>query len=812
MSEDKTPEPTTEELVAAAESLVQSLMEGQGSADDTPISTVPDVLQVLPLRESVIYPMLIAPLSVSREPSIEAIDQSITESDRVIGVLTQRNPMMDNPGFEDLYDIGCAVIIRTMVKMGEATRLIVQGLSRFRVVEQLQTEPTLKVRIETIPEPTIPEGKEEEVEALRRSIAAMFDQAVRLSPNLPDDLRNLTQAVEEPNVMADLVAAHLPLPTEDKQRLLEVIPLLERQKTLLAMLSKEVRVLELTSKVQSEVSNELTKNQREFYLREQLKAIQRELGEDIDHGDELEEIRQRIESVGLSAEALREVKREYDRLRRINPGSPEYTVARTYVDTILALPWSKSSTDEIDLKQVQQVLDDEHYGLQQVKDRIVEFLAVRKVKTDGRIRQPILCLSGPPGVGKTSLGRSIATAMNREFVRASLGGMRDEAEIRGHRRTYIGALPGQILQGLRRVGVNNPVFVLDEIDKLANDFRGDPASALLEVLDPEQNHAFRDHYLDVPFDLSRVLFIATANRLDTIPPALRDRMEIIEIGGYTEQEKFEIAKRHLAPKQIEEHGLTRGKFAFTDPGLIELIRHYTREAGVRNLEREIGRVVRKATRLFAEGRKTKVTATPKVVQEALGARTFLHDEVSERKLKPGMSIGLAWTPVGGDILFIEAVRMAGKGLTVTGQLGDVMRESVSAALSYIRSHSSDLGVPDEVFEKSELHVHVPAGAVPKDGPSAGVAMLVALTSLLTGKTCRERTAMTGEITLTGQVLPVGGIKEKCLAAHRAGVTTVLLPEENKKDYLQDVPEPVRAELKAIFVRSAQEALKATLNL
>ncbi len=772
---------------------------------------IPEIINILPLRESVIYPMLIAPLSVSRESSIVAIEDSIKRSDRVIGMLTQRESQTENPGFEELYEVGCAAIIRTMVKMPDATRLIVQGLTRFRIVEKLQTEPFLRVRIEPIPEPEIPEGKEEEVEALRRSIAAMFDQAVRLTPSLPDDLRSLTQAVSEPNVMADLVAAHLQLSAEEKQRILEIVPLLERQKNLLGILSKEVRVLELSSKVQNEVSYELTKSQRDFYLREQLKAIQRELGEFDDRAEELDEIRERIEDSGMTAEALKEVWREFDRLRRINPGSPEYTVARTYVDAMLAMPWAQATVDELDLHRVQQVLDEQHFGLERVKDRIVEFLSVRKVKKEGRLRQPILCLSGPPGVGKTSLGRSIADAMGRKFVRASLGGMRDEAEIRGHRRTYIGALPGQIMQGLRRCEVNNPVFVLDEIDKLASDFRGDPASALLEVLDPEQNFAFRDHYLDVPFDLGQVLFVATANRLDTIPSALRDRMEVIEIGGYTEIEKFQIARRHLIPKQTVEHGLTKSKLVFDDAALTEVIRHYTREAGVRNLEREIGSVIRKGTRMFAEGRASKLTVNPKFVQTALGPRKFLHDEIAERIMVPGLSIGLAWTPVGGEILFIESALMPGKGLTVTGQLGDVMRESVTAALSYIRSHAKELGVDLDRLEKSELHLHVPAGAVPKDGPSAGIAMLTSMVGLLTNKTVRPRLAMTGEITLTGQVLPVGGIKEKVLAAHRAGVRQLILPSQNRRDYQQDVPPKIAEELKTSFAETASEVIKIALQ-
>jgi ATP-dependent Lon protease len=773
---------------------------------------IPNEISLLPLRDSVIYPMLIAPLSVARASGIQLIDESVASNNRVIGAIAQRRPHIETPGFDDVFEHGCAVIVRTLVKMPDAVRLIVQGMARFRIVERLQETPYLRARIEVVEEIEPPADRQEEVEALRRSIAAMFEQAIRLSPNLPDELTSLTTAVQEPNVMADLVAAHMTLPVEDKQRLLETQELLPRLRMLLEMLGREVRVLELSSKVYSEVTAELSKTQRNYYLREQLKAIQRELGEDGDHTDELKELRTRLDASGMTPEALRECNREYERLRRINPGSPEYTVARTYLDAMVALPWQKATEDNLRLPIVKAVLDHDHYGLDKIKERIIEFLAVRKVKTDGPVRQPILCFAGPPGVGKTSLGRSIAHAMGRKFVRISLGGMRDEAEIRGHRRTYVGALPGQIMQGLRRAGSNNPVFVLDEIDKLGTDFRGDPSSALLEVLDPEQNATFRDHYLDVPFDLSRVFFITTANRLDTIPPALRDRMEVIELGGYTEEEKLEIAKRHLVPKQIGEHGLKRSQLAIDDGALRDLIRHYTREAGVRNLEREIGSVVRKATLRFAEGRKTKLKVTSRFLHAALGAPRFLHDAVTERELTPGMAVGLAWTPVGGDVLFIETARMAGqRGLTVTGQLGDVMKESVTAALSFVRAHASELGIAPDFFDTAELHVHVPAGAVPKDGPSAGVTMLVAIVSLLTGRRPRQRVAMTGEVTLSGQVLPVGGVKEKVLAAHRAGVQEVVLPLDNRKDYLEDVPEPIRKRMCVHFVRRAREALDLALE-
>lgn len=806
MSEVKLP---VEEESAAQEE-TQPRLEEEPEEERKP--EVPSELNLLPLRDSVIFPMLIAPLSVGRESSVQLIDETVVGNNRVIGTIAQRQPQVDQPGFDDVYEYGCAVIIRTLVKMPDGVRLIVQGISRFRILERIHEQPYLRARIEVLEEPETPDERDEEVEALRRSVAALFEQAIRLSVNLPDELRTLTQAVQEPNVMADLVAAHMTLTVEEKQQVLETVPADKRLRKLLELLSKEVRVLELTSKVQSEVNTELSKTQREYYLREQLRAIQRELGEVDDRAEDLDELRQKIEAAQMPEEALKEVHREFDRLKRMSPGVPEYTVARTYIDWMVALPWGKATDDVLDLMKVKEVLDADHYGLEKIKDRILEFLAVRKVKTDGKIRQPILCFAGPPGVGKTSLGRSIAHAMGRKFVRISLGGMRDEAEIRGHRRTYIGALPGQIVQGLRRCESRNPVFMLDEIDKLGNDFRGDPSSALLEVLDPEQNSTFRDHYIDAPFDLSNVFFVTTANRLDTIPPPLRDRMEVIELGGYTEEEKVQIAIRHLIPKQVGEHGLRKSQIAFDDRAIHELVRHYTREAGVRNLEREIASVVRKATRRFAEGRKAKLTVTRRFVETALGAPRFLYEEVLERDLLPGTAVGLVWTPVGGDIVFIETALMPGtKGLLLTGQLGDVMKESVSAALTYVRSHAEELGIEPKLFQESEIHVHVPAGAVPKDGPSAGITMLTALTSLATGRKVKPRLAMTGEVTLQGQVLPVGGIKEKVLAAYRAGVLTLILPERNQKDYLEEVPPEVRQGLEAHFVHNAAQVLRLALE-
>ena len=801
--------PLDRDIPETLEELVEAVVSEEDGEETNP--DIPRELNLLPLRDSVVFPMLIAPLSVGRPKSVKLIDDSVTDSQRVIGVVAQRDSSIDEPKGSDVFDYGCAVIIRTLMKMPDGVRLIVQGTSRFKILEVLDDEPYLRARIEVIPEPEIAKEDKEEIEALRRSVAALFEQAVRLAPNLPEELASLTSSVQEPNVMADLIAAHLPFAIKDKQAVLETIDVRERLKKLLELLGREVRVLELTNKVQTEVSAELSKSQREYYLREQLKAIQRELGESDDGEEQIQELREKIEAAGMPPEALKAATKELERLGRINPGSPEYTVARTYLDTMVSIPWGKSSTDNLDLSHARQVLDDEHFGLDKIKDRIIEFLAVRKVKTDGAVKQPILCFYGPPGVGKTSLGQSIASALDRKFVRMSLGGMRDEAEIRGHRRTYIGALPGQIVQGLRRAETNNPLFVLDEIDKLGNDFRGDPASAMLEVLDPQQNNEFRDHYLDVPVDLSKVFFITTANRLDTIPPALRDRMEIIELGGYTEEEKLEIAKRHLIPRQVEDHGLRRGQIGFKDDAIAFLIRFYTREAGVRNLEREIGSVVRKVTLQFAEGRTRKLTVTKKFVQDALGAPRYTTDPVTERKLVPGMAIGLAWTPVGGDVLFIEATKFPGKGMTVTGQLGNVMKESVSAAMSYIQTHAKKLKIDVKEFENSKVHVHVPAGAVPKDGPSAGITMLTALTSLYTGRTVKERLAMTGEMTLTGQVLPIGGVKEKVLAAYRMGVRTVLLPKDNKKDYLEEVPEEIRSELEVHFVDRAEQVLKLAFD-
>jgi ATP-dependent Lon protease len=646
-----------------------------------------------------------------------------------------------------------------------------------------------------------------ETEALTRNAVALFEKIISLSPLLPDELAAVAANLSDPGRLTDVIAAALsPLTTAVKQELLETAEAKRRLQKLVAILAKEAEVLELGSKIQSEVQSEVSKSQREYYLREQMKAIQKELGEADERTQEIEGLRQKIEAAGMSEEARKETLRELDRLAKMPPAAAEYTVARTYLDWLIALPWQKETTDRVEITAARQILDEDHWGLEKVKERILEYLAVKKIRPGGK--DPILCFVGPPGVGKTSLGKSIARALGRKFVRISLGGMRDEAEIRGHRRTYIGALPGQIIQGLRRAESKNPVFMLDEIDKLGMDFRGDPASALLEVLDPEQNASFRDHYVDVPFDLSKLLFITTANILDPVPPALRDRMETIDLPGYTEEEKVAIAQRYLIPKQAAEHGLTPGtQIDFTEDALRLLIRHYTREAGLRNLEREIATLCRKVARWRAEGQTDPVTITSEAVSELLGAPKYLREELEERTRVPGVAVGLAWTPAGGDLLFVEATCMkGGKTLTLTGQLGDVMKESAQAALSWVRSHTAELGIAPNFWETSDIHLHVPAGAIPKDGPSAGVTMVTALASLLTGRQVRPDSAMTGEITLSGRVLPVGGIKEKVLAAKRAGVKVVFLPRRNEKNLIEDVPRAARESLTFYLVDSIEEII------
>ena len=775
--------------------------------DRTP--AIPDELPILPLRDTVLFPNSFMPLAVARESSVRLIDEAISGG-KLIGVFTQRDASVEEPRLDDLYRVGTASHIHKMFKLPDGSlRLIVQGLARLTLEQITETRPYLRARVGLAVEATN-ERDRLEIDALLRNIKTNFQQVVSLSPLLSDDLQTLAANITDAGRLADFIASSLTtIPTAVKQEVLETLDIRARMDGLNRILIKELEVLELGSKIQSQVQSEVGRNQREYFLREQMKAIQKELGESDDQAEEIEELRDKIEAAGMPEAVKKEAQRELDRLAKMPVAAAEYTVSRTYLDWLVMLPWAKRTEEVIDLARTKAVLDADHTGLAKVKDRILEYLAVRKLNPE--VKGPILCFVGPPGVGKTSLARSIAQSLSRKFVRVSLGGMRDEAEIRGHRRTYIGALPGQVIQGLRRAESKNPVFILDEIDKLGADFRGDPASALLEVLDPEQNCTFRDHYLDVPFDLSEVLFITTANVLDPVPPALRDRMEVLEIPGYTEEEKLAIAREHLTAKQVRNHGLTPEQFAITDEAVSAVIRGYTREAGVRNLEREIGALCRKAARRRAEGSVEPLTVTPDVVIDLLGAPTFLQEEIEERTKDPGVAIGLAWTPAGGDVLFVEASRMPGTGtLTLTGQLGEVMKESARAALSWFRAHATAYGADQDFFRNAEVHLHVPSGAIPKDGPSAGVTIATALASEVTRRPVRGDIAMTGEITLSGRVLPVGGIKEKVLAARRAGIREVILPRQNEKNVKEDLTEELRRELTIHFVQSVDEVLLLAL--
>ena len=794
---------------------IRALLDPLDGSQDGNIS-IPEELSLLPLRDWIIFPVVVTPMGVGRESSVNMVNQSVVGDSRIIGTIAMKDPSVENPKLADIYDVGTAVAVRMMHQLPDGLRLIVQGISRFQILEAVQTEPYLRVKVKAIPEPEVPEEDAIKVEALKRSVTSLFQKAVSLSSDLPDESANFVNNISEPGILADLIAAQMPrFTTEEKQRILATIPIRERMEALVGLLAREVQVLEISSKVENDANSEMGKSQRDYYLREQMKAIQRELGEGEDRTEEIEELRAAIADAEMPEEALKAATREVDRLQRMSPGAPEYTVSRTYVDWLVAMPWSKRTIDNLNIAAVKRTLDQDHAGLEKVKDRILEYLSVRKYKTDGKIRQPILCLVGPPGVGKTSLGKSVAKAMGREFVRISLGGVRDEAEIRGHRRTYIGALPGQIIQGIRRAESNNPLFVLDEIDKLASDFRGDPSSALLEALDPEQNSTYRDHYLEVQFDLSQALFVTTANMLDTISGPLRDRMEIIEIAGYTETEKVQIAIEHLIPKQIDEHGI-KGMIKFRADAVRAIIQGHTREAGVRSLERQIGAICRKATREFAEGKSDKKAITIEVVSEYLGSPRFEREEVDRRTNSPGVVTGLVWTSVGGDIVFIDTTAMPSPAnrpstLTITGQLGDVMKESAQAALSYARAHATEYGAPRDFYEKHDIHIHVPAGATPKDGPSAGITMTTALVSLFADKPIIPRLAMTGEVTLSGKVLPIGGVKEKTLGAKRAGIKIIILPERNRKDYLEEVPEEVRKGMNFYFVNDVKEVLDIAFN-
>ncbi|HEY0874350.1 MAG TPA: endopeptidase La [Vicinamibacterales bacterium] len=770
---------------------------------------IPAELPVLPLRDTVLFPNSFMPLAVAREASVRLIDEA-TATGRMIGVFTQREAATEEPLQEDLYEIGTATHIHKMFKLPDGSlRLIVQGLARVRLERISQTRPYLKAAVSAA-EDLLRDEDRLEIDALQRNIKSNFQQVVSLSPLLSDDLQALAANITDSGKLADFIASSLTtIGTPIKQEILETLDIRARMDSLNRILIKELEVLELGSKIQSQVQSEVGKNQREYFLREQLKAIQKELGEGDDQAKEIEELREKVEAAGMPEPVKKEALRELDRLSKMPVAAAEYTVSRTYLDWLVALPWARRTEDSIDLKRTKEVLDADHSGLEKVKDRVLEYLAVRKLNPD--VKGPILCFLGPPGVGKTSLARSIANSLGRKFVRVSLGGMRDEAEIRGHRRTYIGALPGQIIQGLRRAESKNPVFILDEIDKLGADFRGDPASALLEVLDPEQNNTFRDHYLDVPFDLSEVLFLTTANVLDPVPPPLRDRMEVLELAGYTEEEKLAIATEHLIQKQVRNHGLTPEQLEFTEAAIRSVIRNYTREAGVRNLEREIGALCRKVARRRAEGDESKVTITPEIVVQMLGAPVFLDEEIENRTKDPGVAVGLAWTPAGGDVLFIEASRMQGGGtLTLTGHLGDVMKESARTALSWFRANATHYGVDPSFYKDAEIHLHVPSGAIPKDGPSAGITMVTALASELTGRPVRGDIAMTGEITLSGRVLPVGGIKEKVLAARRHGITEVILPRQNEKNIKEDLTEELRKEITVHYVTDIEEVLALAL--
>jgi ATP-dependent Lon protease len=804
--------------------MIQSSDSAQLLEGDQPQLKIPPVLPILPLRGLVVYPETAVPLTIGQPRSIRLVDDVVAGEDRLIGLVASRDPDLEIPEPKELFEIGTVAMIHRLFRAPDGTiRLLVQGTARFKLGEFIQQEPYLKANIHLIPEA---EEEGVEVEALARNARDQFAHIGELITSIPRELVASVQAIEDPLQTVYTIANFQRMDLTAAQSLLELDSVKEKLHKLVTILTREIEVLEIGQKIQNEARSEIEKMQRDYFLREQLKAIQRELGEGDEQAAEVDELRQKIEAAKMPEEADKQARHELDRLSRLPTAAAEYGVIRTYLDWMISLPWSVGTEDNLDIAHAREVLDQDHYGLDDIKERILEYLAVRKLRQERkdepmpenkdeirRLREGvILCFIGPPGVGKTSLGRSIAHAMGRKFIRISLGGMRDEAEIRGHRRTYIGALPGRILQAIRRIESHNPVFMLDEIDKLVMDFHGDPASALLEVLDPEQNSEFRDHYLEVAFDLSQVMFITTGNLLEPIPDPLRDRMEIITLSGYTENEKTAIAINYLIPRQIKENGLHADEIQFSDEALLTIIRSYTREAGVRNLEREIGSVCRKVVTIIAEKATKSVNITPEKVLEYLGRPHFFgNEEIAIRTSIPGVATGLAYTPVGGDVLFIEATRMPGhKGFQITGSLGNVMQESAHAALSFVRSRAESLNIDQSFFEKSDIHLHIPAGAQPKDGPSAGVTMATALVSLISGRPVRADVGMTGEITLRGQVLPVGGIKEKVLAAHRTGLKSVIMPKRNESD-LEDIPEEVRKSMKFVYVETVDEVLQAALE-
>jgi ATP-dependent Lon protease len=766
---------------------------------------IPPTLPVLPLKETVVFPQSVSPLAIGQERSVKLVDD-VVAGERMLALVTVRNEEAEEPGWDDLYEIGTAAIVHKMIRVPDGTlRILVQGVGRIRLEGRIQDEPYLVGEFSEVPDVT---EETPELEALTRSVQTEFGRLISLVPYLPQELELAAANVDDPNALSHLVASTLRLKTGEKQGLLEQADAAARLRAVLVILNRELEVVELGSKIQSQVQSEMEKGQREFFLRQQLKAIQEELGEGDEQQAELKELREQIDEKKLPEEALKAANRELSRLEKLPPAAAEYGVIRTYLDWILSLPWRESTEDDLDLDRARTILDEDHYDLEKVKERILEYLAVSKLKND--LSGPILCFVGPPGVGKTSLGQSIARTLGRKFIRISVGGVRDEAEIRGHRRTYIGAMPGTIIRALRDAESRNPVFLIDEIDKMGADFRGDPASAMLEVLDPEQHSTFRDHYLDLPFDLSKVLFICTANQLETIPGPLLDRMDVIHLSGYTEDEKLGIARKYLVPKQLEAHGLEDGRVTLGDSPLRVVIREYTREAGVRNLERRIADLLRKTARAIAEGKKDRVRIDVRKVRSWLGPRRFPADP-RKRTADPGVATGLAFTPVGGDVLFIEATAYPGKGkLTITGQLGEVMQESAQAALSWVRSRAEQLGLPEDWFAHHDVHIHVPAGAVPKDGPSAGITIATAIASLVRGVPVADDLGMTGEITLTGQVLPIGGLREKALAAERAGLKRVVIPRENEPD-LEELPREVRKELEFILADSIDDVFAAAFD-